>query len=1032
MNFLMSARSPARPAPELHAPVLDPLLTEERVRELADAEPGMAFMAVGRGEGGGGRTVFYRSYGGRAAPAKDEAPGAAPVATWKRSELVPNTSRLMIGDKEELALQGMQARVRIDGFRARVYIDCYYYNDRDRPFEGNFQLRLPNDASPFFFAFGETAFKAPEGAPDRPLFYTLEEAQQMGANPTDVMHHRAATWSQPKEARVVPQEKAAYAYRETVRRAVDPALMEWSGAGIFSARVFPLAPKKLHRVVMGYDVDLLRAGGDLVYALDLPSGVREIVADLEVEEIPGVAVSLEPKAGPFKAGGRAYYRFEKPEARTLTVRLAAAGPVLLTGTDPKTGPYFAARFRPELPAEAAAGAGSSCALFLVDASLSSNPERFGVWLKLMKAILDGNRDAIRSFDVLFFNIEAFAWREAFVENSPANVDALMRFADTLALEGATDLGAALEKASGHWGPAGDKQAPRDLFLLSDGSPTWGEGDLHALSNRLKGRRVKSLFAYTTGLAGTDTRVLEHLARESGGAVFSVVGEAVIAKAATAHRARPWRIEGVEVKGGSDLLLAGRPKTVFPGQELTLVGRGEVGAGAVAVLKLQRGTEIKSLPVTFSSALPSDLAPRLYGQVATGQLESLAEATEETSKAYATHFRVTGRTCSLLMLETEEDYKRFNIKPEEDAFVVKATPASDAVVKALASIGEALGDPKAGFLAWLKKMEGMPGVEFKVPAALRLALDGMPAAAFAVVPPPLDCTLRTRQGVPGAIQEQLASRQLDYDALTGEAVRRLKDLGPADALKALSSLVENSPGDGVLARDVGFSAMEWGLGGQAVHLFRRVAASRPWEPPTYHAMALALAEMKQADLALAYYEVGLAGKWDGRFGEFRKILGQDYLRFLRRIGSGELKTSVPEYAKARLETVGAEFDAGKSDLRVVIAWNTDGTDVDLHVVEPTGEECYYKNTKTKIGGEITADVTQGYGPEMYVIRKARPGSYAVRVKYFSSDRNRASARTKVYATVIEKEGTPQEKVTRKVVALADGKEMHDIATVTVGR
>ena len=40
------------------------------------------------------------------------------------------------------------------------------------------------------------------------------------------------------------------------------------------------------------------------------------------------------------------------------------------------------------------------------------------------------------------------------------------------------------------------------------------------------------------------------------------------------------------------------------------------------------------------------------------------------------------------------------------------------------------------------------------------------------------------------------------------------------------------------------------------------------------------------------------------------------------------------------------------------------------------------------------------------------------------------RTKVYANVFRKWGTPSETVTRKVVTLAVGKEMHDIATVKV--
>jgi len=72
------------------------------------------------------------------------------------------------------------------------------------------------------------------------------------------MADRQSRWTAPKEARMVPKEKAAYAYHETVRRRVDPALMEWAGAGVFSARVFPLTPRSHHRIVVGYDVDLLQ------------------------------------------------------------------------------------------------------------------------------------------------------------------------------------------------------------------------------------------------------------------------------------------------------------------------------------------------------------------------------------------------------------------------------------------------------------------------------------------------------------------------------------------------------------------------------------------------------------------------------------------------------------------------------------------------------------------------------------------------------------------------------------------------------
>jgi uncharacterized protein YfaP (DUF2135 family) len=149
-----------------------------------------------------------------------------------------------------------------------------------------------------------------------------------------------------------------------------------------------------------------------------------------------------------------------------------------------------------------------------------------------------------------------------------------------------------------------------------------------------------------------------------------------------------------------------------------------------------------------------------------------------------------------------------------------------------------------------------------------------------------------------------------------------------------------------------------------------------------------------------------------------------------VEAGTVKTASPDFAKARLESMAKEFDLGETDVVITITWNTDRTDIDLHVMEPTGEECYYSNRNTKIGGAMTQDVTQGYGPEMYVLKKAPSGTYKVTVHFFASDANRMSARTKVYATVTRGWGTASETRETKVVVLEYGKEVHDIATLTV--
>ena len=95
---------------------------------------------------------------------------------------------------------------------------------------------------------------------------------------------------------MVPREKAAFAYNQTMRRKIDPALVEWSGAGVFNARVFPLTPKKMHRIVMGYDVNLVRTENGWSYQLDLPEQTGQCQVGLKVQEFKGMQTTIQPAA----------------------------------------------------------------------------------------------------------------------------------------------------------------------------------------------------------------------------------------------------------------------------------------------------------------------------------------------------------------------------------------------------------------------------------------------------------------------------------------------------------------------------------------------------------------------------------------------------------------------------------------------------------------------------------------------------------------------------------------------------------------
>jgi uncharacterized protein YfaP (DUF2135 family) len=64
------------------------------------------------------------------------------------------------------------------------------------------------------------------------------------------------------------------------------------------------------------------------------------------------------------------------------------------------------------------------------------------------------------------------------------------------------------------------------------------------------------------------------------------------------------------------------------------------------------------------------------------------------------------------------------------------------------------------------------------------------------------------------------------------------------------------------------------------------------------------------------------------------------------------------------------------------WNTDGTDVDLHLTGPNGVDCYYSNKKPSWGGMLDIDDTNGFGPEHITIPVLKQtGVYKLYVHYY---------------------------------------------------
>ncbi len=932
-----------------------------------------------------------------------EGPGPSPQpllmvddpGTWRRSTLPVHATRVTVGDGRELPASQVDMRVEVAGFRARVGIEFVFANPDDRIYEGTFQMRLADDASPFRLAFGQTVleFSQPLGPPG-----------PVGA-PVD------GSWGELREARIVPRRAASAAYSETVnprqvRVVVDPALAEWAGAGVFNMRVFPISPRKHHKVAFAYDVDLVPAGPDLLLELPVPANVPQVRASVIAAE----AVRVSPAVAGTADGGAMQYRFDDLR-EPISLRVANV-PVVMRSQDAVAGPLFAARVVPQLPEEAAATV-QPRAIFAVDTSLSSNPVRYNVWLALLRELLNANRAQLHEFAVVFFNVEARWWQTRFMANTPENVAAVLGFANTLALAGATDLGAALDQVATPPWPA---QGPWDVFLLSDGAATWGEDDVVAAARRFAaedcedGKCPARLVAYRTHGVGVDPRLLGQLVRETGGTMIAVENEASAARVATAHRRRSWQLADIKVDGGADIVVGGRPKSVSSGQPLVIVGHGTPTADAKVRLALKSEAEERTVEIRIGSGVESPLATRVYGQVVVEQLEENLAETLVEAEVYAQHFTIPGESCSLLMLESEADYAKFGVgQPRPEAAGLLQAPVRAVIERGVQQAAVVGTDPRPGLLRTLQ-----------VDARVATLISGAPAELLRVPSAPLATKSSAWRDIPVVLRPQLEKQAIDEVLLRGHAVAVRGERGASDGLKVLSSLAEARPGDGPLLRGLAFTALAWELPGAAVHLLERVRELAPGEPVDDHLLAVAVAQVGRPELALAHFEMALA-----RSTQAISPVLIDYLRFLDNPGV-VVHAPTAEFIKNRSAELRAN-GSYKVPLVVTLHWSGDNADVDLHVFEPDGMSCHY-GRPISANGTLALDVSDDHGPESYQTGQAARGRFKIAAKLFSGTRHRVSTRTQVLVSVYKDVGGTNETVTRYAATIEAGRVPTPIAEV----
>ncbi|MFT5684899.1 MAG: hypothetical protein ACI8RZ_005844 [Myxococcota bacterium] len=213
-------------------------------------------------------------------------------------------------------------------------------------------------------------------------------------------------------------------------------------------------------------------------------------------------------------------------------------------------------------------------------------------------------------------------------------------------------------------------------------------------------------------------------------------------------------------------------------------------------------------------------------------------------------------------------------------------------------------------------------------------------------------------------------------------RALEAVGDAPgASRAYGSLIDLYAGRADLRRVAG-ERLERLAPGQrlAVDTFAVAVSQRPDHPSGHRLLAWALVRLGEWEAALEATCVGLTAKWpEDRYPGVRQVLLDD----LGLIAAGWAASEpVEEDAiRARLTAAGGQWPTGPS-MRMVLSWETDANDVDLHVYDRSGDHACYSSRQMPSGGRLLADVTTGYGPECFVIDGIpAAGPYRVQAHYY---------------------------------------------------
>ena len=941
-----------------------------------------------------------------------------------------------------MQLQELSMDILVMGQTAVTTMEMTFYNPNDRVMEGEFEFPLSNGQEVSRFAL-DIGGKLREGV-------------------------------------VVDKALGRQAFEDITRRNVDPGLLEKTEGNNFRARVYPMPAQGVRRILIAFEQELSQKDGRDFYFLPIASGVKLKHFKLRTE-----VVSRKVKADientlqlNFWQSRNSYISEVKKDNYTLDKNIGLTfpkidKPQLLTATK-GTDSYLYGNIALEKQSLKKKEKPKSIGI-LWDISSSSQKRDFAKEFALLDAYFKEIKEVkvalttfhIRSTPAIPFKVENGNWQE------------LRQYLEKLVYDGATDPQAMLFP-----------QESDEYFLFSDGIFNFRDknfdftrliGQLHAPVNVISSQLVANLDK------------LQYLSGATGGSFINLNTQEV-SEAVKALQYQAFQVLDYKVKKGNVVNL-------YP-QKGTLVGENFTFSGYLnsedATLVVSLGYPNKVIvekELTFSkNTAASDeefaLLRRVWAEKKIAQLRREG-AESKAIDVVGRRYGIVTEGNSLIVLETAEDYVRYQITPpkelEQEYNKLSSEINSEKMEEQKQALERVISQSKEQTSWWQtsypikaqkktkkNKKYGTPPpppammvhaeeIAGYNNAAEMLRYDAnnddakmadMGTAGYDIIADNSAQQMEMELAEPAAEslgynppQARIVLNAYDPDtpylkvleytdpAKAIETYHKLKKeygqtpsfyVDVADyffkkgdltqAVLVVSNLAELNLEDAQLLRVLGYKLSSYKAYKEAIEVFRKVVAIREEEPQSYRDLGLALAEDKQYQEAVETLYKVVKNAWDERFGDVQLVTMNDINSLVARHKG--IKTNFMDKRLLKSEPV---------DIRVVLSWDTDNCDMDLWVTDPTDEKCFFDNKLTYLGGKISKDVTQGYGPEEFMIKKAPKGTYKIETDYFGTLSQKQLMPVTLRITFYTHFGTDKEQKQETTVRLTNEEDLIEVGS-----